>query len=430
MVGSRWATLRRKIETKEVKMCGKNKSSEAKKKSKYEVLETKSGKLVKTWTKGVPFEEEAKNQLRKLAELPFIHKWVAVMPDVHAGRGSTVGSVIPTTGAIIPAAVGVDIGCGMMAQKTSLKASDLPDNLKAIRTQIERDVPVGFGYHKKRVPIACEKAWVSLDAGYNQIMEKHPLIKATKKYKQLGTLGGGNHFIELCLDEEQNVLIMLHSGSRGVGNNIGRYFIELAKKEMERWFIHTPNTELAYLPEGSEHFEDYIEAVGWAQGFARINREVIMAAVIEGLQRSKELPTFLLEESAVNCHHNYVELEHHYGKNVYVTRKGAVRARKGDLGIIPGSMGARTFIFEGLVNEESFHSCSHGAGRTMSRTRAKELITVDEHRQATEGVECKKDQSVIDESPRAYKDIDAVMEAQSDLVKVRHTLKQIVCVKG
>ncbi|NQZ01710.1 MAG: RtcB family protein [Bdellovibrionales bacterium] len=411
-------------------MCGKNKSSEAKKKSKYEVLETKSGKLVKTWTKGVPFEEEAKNQLRKLAELPFIHKWVAVMPDVHAGRGSTVGSVIPTTGAIIPAAVGVDIGCGMMAQKTSLKASDLPDNLKAIRTQIERDVPVGFGYHKKRVPIACEKAWVSLDAGYNQIMEKHPLIKATKKYKQLGTLGGGNHFIELCLDEEQNVLIMLHSGSRGVGNNIGRYFIELAKKEMERWFIHTPNTELAYLPEGSEHFEDYIEAVGWAQGFARINREVIMAAVIEGLQRSKELPTFLLEESAVNCHHNYVELEHHYGKNVYVTRKGAVRARKGDLGIIPGSMGARTFIVEGLGNEESFHSCSHGAGRTMSRTRAKELITVDEHRQATEGVECKKDQSVIDESPRAYKDIDAVMEAQSDLVKVRHTLKQIVCVKG
>ena len=302
--------------------------------------------------------------------------------------------------------------------------------MKAIRTQIERDVPVGFGYHKKRVPIACEKAWVSLDAGYNQIMEKHPLIKATKKYKQLGTLGGGNHFIELCLDEEQNVLIMLHSGSRGVGNNIGRYFIELAKKEMERWFIHTPNTELAYLPEGSEHFEDYIEAVGWAQGFARINREVIMAAVIEGLQRSKELPTFLLEESAVNCHHNYVELEHHYGKNVYVTRKGAVRARKGDLGIIPGSMGARSFIVEGLGNEESFHSCSHGAGRTMSRTRAKELITVDEHRQATEGVECKKDQSVIDESPRAYKDIDAVMEAQSDLVKVRHTLKQIVCVKG
>ncbi len=396
----------------------------------HEIIQTDEGGLIKSWTKGVPFEDEARGQVKKLASLPFIHKWVAIMPDVHAGRGATIGSVIPTVGAIIPAAVGVDIGCGMMARKTSLKASDLPDSLKKIRSQIERDVPVGFEYHKKRVPTACEKAWQGLEKGYSRVMEKHPLIRESKRYKQLGTLGGGNHFIELCLDENQNVWIMLHSGSRGVGNNIGRYFIELAKKEMERWFISLPNKDMAYLPEGSQFFEDYIEAVSWAQNFARMNREIMMEAVIGGLNHSKELPPFLLEDRAVNCHHNYVELEHHFGKNVYVTRKGAVRARRGDLGIIPGSMGARSFIVEGLGNEDSFHSCSHGAGRTMSRTKAKEVITLDEHTKATEGVECRKDTGVLDESPKAYKDIDSVMEAQSDLVKIKYTLKQIVCVKG
>ena len=396
----------------------------------HEVIQADNGGLIRAWTKNVPFEDEAQSQIRKLAGLPFIHKWVAVMPDVHVGRGATVGSVIPTVGAIIPAAVGVDIGCGMMAQKTSLKASDLPDSLKKIRAQIERDIPVGFDYHKNRVPVACEKAWENLEKGYNQMMEKHPFIGESKRYKQLGTLGGGNHFIELCLDENQNVWIMLHSGSRGVGNNIGRYFIDLAKKEMERWFIHLPDKDMAYFPEGSRFFEDYVEAVSWAQDFARVNREIMMKAVINGLSHDRELPPFLLEDTAVNCHHNYVELEHHFGKNVYVTRKGAVRARRGDLGIIPGSMGACSFIVEGLGNEDSFHSCSHGAGRVMSRTKAKKVITLEEHKRATKGVECRKDTGVLDESPKAYKDIDSVMKAQSDLVRIKYTLKQIVCVKG
>jgi tRNA-splicing ligase RtcB len=400
------------------------------KKPKFEVFETAGGKFVKTWTKGVQFEEEARKQLERVADLPFVHKWVAAMPDVHFGRGATIGSVIATKGAIIPAAVGVDIGCGMMAQKLSLKASDLPVSLARIRGQIERDIPVGDNFHRKEIPNESLQAWSHLDKGYRQIMEKHPHIRESKNAKQLGTLGGGNHFIELCLDENQNVWIMLHSGSRGVGNNIGRYFIELAKKEMERWFIQLPDRDLAYLSEGSESFTDYVEAVYWAQNFARLNREVMMQKVISGLKQNKDLPPFLLEERAVNCHHNYVELEHHYGENVFVTRKGAVRARTGDLGIIPGSMGAKSFIVRGLGNEESFCSCAHGAGRQMSRTKAKALISIEEHKRSTAGVECRKDSGVLDESPAAYKDIDAVMDAQSDLVEVVHTLKQVVCVKG
>lgn len=399
-------------------------------KQKYEVLESQNGGLIKTWTKGVLFEDEARNQLKKLAELPFIHKWVAAMPDVHAGRGTTVGSVIPTKGAIIPAAVGVDIGCGMMAQKTSLRATDLPDSLSSIRGQIERDIPVGYGYHNKAVPKECLEAWAQMETGYKSIIERHPRIRETKTYKQLGTLGGGNHFIELCLDENQDVWIMLHSGSRGVGNAIGHYFIELAKKEMEKWFIQLPNEDLAYLSEGSEHFNDYVEAVYWAQNYARLNRELMMNRIVAGLRHQKGIPPFTLLERAVNCHHNYVELEHHYGENVYVTRKGAVRAREGDLGIIPGSMGAKSFIVRGLGNQESFCSCSHGAGRKMSRTKARAVISLEDHKRATAEVECRKDDGVIDESPAAYKDIDAVMAAQSDLVEIVHTLKQVVCVKG
>jgi tRNA-splicing ligase RtcB len=316
-----------------------------------------------------------------------------------------------------------------MAQQTTLTASDLPDNLSVIRAQIERDIPVGQESYRS-APSESKAAWGQLDAGYQRILEKHPKIRDSKKELQLGTLGGGNHFIELCLDENQQVWIMLHSGSRGVGNLLGRYFIELAKRDMEKTLSNLPHRDLAYFEEGSRHFADYVEAVGWAQDFARQNREIMMKRVIHGLQRNAKLPPFQLLEKAVNCHHNYVEKEMHYGEEVFVTRKGAVRAREGELGIIPGSMGAKSFIVRGKGNAESFCSCSHGAGRTMSRTKAKELITLEEHRRATEGVECRKDKSVIDESPRAYKDIDAVMAAQSDLVEVVHTLKQVVCVKG
>lgn len=361
--------------------------------------------------------------------MPFIHKWVAAMPDVHVGIGTTVGSVIPTIGAVIPAAVGVDIGCGMIAQRTSLKASDLPDSLGAIRAQIERDIPVGPACHKAMADKAS-KTWATLEKDYRRIVEKYPRLKKQDASLQLGSLGGGNHFIELCLDENQNVWVMLHSGSRGVGNLFGRHFIELARKEAERQGLKLPDGNLGYFSEGSEYFGDYITAMGWAQNYARENRERMMDLVIEGLRRNKKLPPFDLNEAAVNCHHNYVEEEHHFGRNVLVTRKGALRARMGELGIIPGSMGAKSFIVRGLGNAESFNSCSHGAGRVMSRTAAKQLITLDQHRKATEGVECRKDQGVIDESPSAYKDIDRVMEAQKDLVEIVHTLKQIVCVKG
>jgi tRNA-splicing ligase RtcB (3'-phosphate/5'-hydroxy nucleic acid ligase) len=395
-----------------------------------EILSPPSGGMIKSWTKGVIFETQARQQLENIAGLPFIHKWVAAMPDVHLGIGATVGSVIPTKGAIIPAAVGVDIGCGMMAQKTSLVASDLPDNLSQIRAQIERDIPVGDNFYKGDVPDASLAAWEKLDAGYVRIMEKHPKIHGSKKYRQLGTLGGGNHFIELCLDEAGGVWVMLHSGSRGIGNALGRYFIELAKRDMENQLGSLPDRDLAYFKEGSRHFADYVEAVYWAQDFARLNRDIMMGRAIAALRRQKKLKPFTLEERAVNCHHNYVELEHHYGADVFVTRKGAVRARHGDLGIIPGSMGAKSFIVRGKGNPESFCSCSHGAGRAMSRTKAKEQISLEEHRRATAGVECRKDAAVIDESPAAYKDIDAVMAAQSDLVEIVHTLKQVVCVKG
>lgn len=415
---------------KGINMSEDHTSSPNEPKKKFEILQSENGNLIKTWTKGVLFEDEARAQLKRMADLPFVYKWISAMPDVHAGKGTTVGSVIPTKGAIIPAAVGVDIGCGMMAQKTSLRASDLPDSLAPIRGQIERDVPVGNNFHRKNIPEQNLTAWTQMETGFKQIMEKHPKIREAQTFKQLGTLGGGNHFIELCLDENQDVWIMLHSGSRGVGNAIGNYFIELAKKEMEKWFIQLPHHDLAYLSEGSEYFNDYVEAVYWAQNFARMNRELMMTKVVSGLKHMKNLPPFTLLERAVNCHHNYVELEHHFDQNVYVTRKGAVRARTGDLGIIPGSMGAKSFIVRGLGNPDSFCSCSHGAGRTMSRTKAREMISLDEHKKATANVECRKDMAVLDESPGAYKDIDAVMAAQSDLVEIVHTLKQVVCVKG
>ena len=407
----------------------------------YEVMSDHAGAPIKSWTKGVPFEEEARQQLRNIASLPFIHKWVAAMPDVHLGKGATIGSVVPTVGAVIPAAVGVDIGCGMMAVKTSLTADQLPDNLASIRTAIETAVPHGRSSTRGRrlpkrdkgawgeLPEDVVAAWKGLSAGFERLCDQHKVLKNTNNSNHLGTLGTGNHFIEVCLDENDSVWFMLHSGSRGVGNRIGTHFIELAKKDMERWMINLPDRDLAYLPEGTDHFNQYVEAVEWAQEYARINREVMMARVIAAVR--SEMPiAFETHAMAVNCHHNYVSRENHYDKNVLVTRKGAVRARKDELGIIPGSMGARSFIVRGLGNDESFHSCSHGAGRVMSRTQAKKLVSLDEHVAATAGVECRKDEGVIDETPAAYKPIDQVMEAQKDLVEVVHTLRQVVCVKG
>lgn len=403
----------------------------------YDVFPT-DGLPIKAWVRGVPVEDAAKAQLANIASLPFIHKHVAAMPDVHVGKGATVGSVIATKGAIIPAAVGVDIGCGMCAVRTTMTASDLPDNLRAIRTSIEASVPHGRSSHGGRgdrgawgdIPDATAQAWSALDGRFGAIVDKHPKIERSNHINHLGTLGTGNHFIELCLDEADRVWVMLHSGSRGVGNRIGSYFIAMAKEEMRRWFINLPDQDLAYLPEGSALFDDYVEAVGWAQDFAASNRRLMLEAVLRVLASSDELPAFDTTDEAVNCHHNYVAREKHFGADVLVTRKGAVRAREGDLGIIPGSMGTRSYIVRGKGHPDSFTSCSHGAGRVMTRTKAKKLFSVEDHARATEGIECRKDEGVIDETPMAYKSIDAVMEAQQDLVDIMHTLRQVLCVKG
>jgi len=402
----------------------------------YDVIQPEGGVPIKAWTRGVPLEEAAARQLANVARLPFIHRWVAAMPDVHWGIGATVGSVIPTVGAIIPAAVGVDIGCGMMAVETTLTANDLPQSLREVRAAIEAAVPHG------RTPRGRDKgswgtppppavlAWAGLKPGFDAIVTRHPAVGHSNHQTHLGTLGTGNHFIEVCLDEGDRVWFLLHSGSRGVGNRIGSYFIELAKKDMRKWMVNLPDADLAYLPEGTDHFDEYVAAVEWAQAFALTNRRLMMDAIIAAVGSVPGIPPFTPGAEAVNCHHNYVAREYHYGKNVLLTRKGAVRAREGDLGIIPGSMGARSYIVRGKGNPESFHSCSHGAGRAMSRAEAKRRFTVADHAQATAGIECRKDPDVIDETPGAYKSIDAVMEAQKDLVEIVHTLRQVVCVKG
>ena len=395
---------------------------------------------IKAWVNGVSLEDGARQQLINTARLPIIHHHLSVMPDCHWGMGATVGSVIPTLNAIIPAAVGVDIGCGMAAVKTTLTANDLPETLKGMRKMIEQAVPHGrTGHGKQRrdkgawgnVPNRVGNLWAShLESGFNLLAERYKVIKKANHINHLGTLGTGNHFIEVCLDESNQVWIMLHSGSRGIGNRIATIFIELAKKDMQSQLGQLPDENLAYLKEGSTFFDDYIEGVSWAQEFARINRQIMMENVITAMSRVRGLPKFKANLMAVNCHHNYISQETHFNKSCYVTRKGAVSAQAGELGIIPGSMGAKSFIVRGKGNPDSFCSCSHGAGRAMSRTKAKKQFTLDDHIKATEGVECRKDMDVLDEIPMAYKDIEAVMAAQSDLVEVVHTLKQVVCVKG
>lgn len=405
--------------------------------SGFETLTSDQGVPIKLWTKGVPVQPEARQQLLNTAKMPFIYRHLAVMPDVHLGKGSTIGSVIPTQGAIIPAAVGVDLGCGMMAVRTSLTASDLPDNLRGVRRAMEKAVPHGrtVGRGKRDIgswqhtPKSVDLAWSKLLPGFKTMAEKYPWLERTNNHNHLGTLGTGNHFVELCLDETNQVWVMLHSGSRGVGNAIGTRFIELAKEDMRRQQRNLPDEDLAYLQEGSTFFADYVQAVNWAQDYARINREVMMDHTLAALADEIDTP-FTSVQEAVNCHHNYVQQEEHFGQQVWITRKGAVSARRGQLGIIPGSMGAKSFIVRGLGNAESFHSCSHGAGRIMSRNQAKKTFTLDDHRQATRHVECRKDAAVLDETPGAYKDIEAVMAAQQDLVEIVHTLRQVVCVKG
>ncbi|MFG0788996.1 RtcB family protein [Delftia tsuruhatensis] len=403
----------------------------------YQQHDVEGGVPIKMWTKGVPVEDEARKQLENAARLPVVFKHVAAMPDVHLGIGATVGSVIPTIKAIIPAAVGVDIGCGMMAAKTTLRAEDLPDNLGPLRSAIEQAVPHGsVPRHRGRdpgswenPPVSVDQVWATLADEFDLLCELHPRLANTNNRKHLGTLGSGNHFIEICLDEAGFVWLMLHSGSRGVGNAIGTHFIELAKKDAELHQRNLPDKDLAYFEEGARYFGDYVRGVSWAQKFAMRNREVMMANLIATVRKVIAKP-FESHVEAVNCHHNYVQQERHFGQDVFITRKGAVSARRGELGIIPGSMGARSYIVRGLGNPESFESCSHGAGRVMSRTKAKKMFSVEDHIKATEGVECRKDANVVDEIPMAYKDIDAVMAAQQDLVEVVHTLKQVVCVKG
>jgi tRNA-splicing ligase RtcB len=398
-----------------------------------------AGVPLKLWDSAGPFEAGAMQQLRNVASLPFVFKHVAGMPDVHWGKGATVGSVIATKAAIVPAAVGVDIGCGMLAVGTTLTADQLPDDLGAIRAEIERAVPKGFessqsANHAKGgwaiTPNSVARAWNDrFEDRWRKIVAKHPKVDG-KTGDQLGSMGGGNHFIEVCLDEEDRVWVMLHSGSRGTGNRIGTYFIDAAKEAIakERLDFHLADRDLAFLGEGSQLFDDYIEAMHFAQDYAMSNRELMMGRVLEALR--KHVPAFKTDKQAINCQHNYATREQHFGEQVWVTRKGAVSARAGELGIIPGSMGTGSFIVEGLGNEQSFCSCSHGAGRVMSRGQAKKLITLEQHAEAMKGIEARVDEGVLDESPAAYKDIGAVMAAQEDLVAIRHRLRQVINVKG
>jgi tRNA-splicing ligase RtcB len=393
-----------------------------------QVIQEQGARPIKVWTDEV--EASALTQLKNLSRLPFINgNGVACMPDVHAGIGSTVGTVIATERAVIPAAVGVDIGCGMNAVRLSLKASDLPDNLKPLRDEIERRVPLGVGgAHDDSTDIGeltPDLMRTVIDPLYKGDYDKFH----AKAASQMGSLGSGNHFIEVCIDENEDVWIMLHSGSRGIGNMIGTHYIAKAKRQMEQFFITLPDDNLAYFPEDTEDFDDYMYAVGWAQNYALENRRRMMIAVLEAMKQGIAKP-FTITQEAINCHHNYVEKEHHFGRNMWVTRKGAIRAREGDLGIIPGSMGQRSYIVRGKGDLQSYCSCSHGAGRVMSRAEAKRRFSLADLIAQTEGVECRKDEGVIDEIPASYKDIDQVMANQTDLVEVVHQLKQVLCVKG
>jgi tRNA-splicing ligase RtcB len=410
----------------------------------FEVIDAGDGKFVKSWTRGGLLDERAKKQLIETAQMPFIYRWLCAMPDTHWGMGATVGSVLPTSGAIIPSAVGVDIGCGMIAVRSNLTyqafmecLGDFP--LSRLRHSLEKAVPAGRSHNGDRtrdvgswgnVPTVVMNAWKSgLEDKFNLILDQNKGIKPQNDVNHLGTLGTGNHFIELERDENDYVWIMIHSGSRGIGSRFGSHFMRQAKDWCNRWFVKLPNPDLAYLVEGTQEFNNYLKAVNFCQRFAWISRELMLKAVAEEIHNL--LPSsFELTDERVHCHHNYVVKEKHFGKDVWVTRKGAVRAGEGDYGLIPGSMGAKSFVVKGKGSKDSFESCSHGAGRLMGRNEAKKQISMEQHKRSLAGIECDADGSTLDESPAAYKPIELVMEAQKDLVEVVHTFSQFLCIKG
>ncbi|MGI0493832.1 RtcB family protein [Alkalinema pantanalense CENA528] len=391
----------------------------------YEKLKLSTRSPILSWANHDLGHEEIQ-MAKNVASLPFIFKHVSLMPDVHLGKGALVGSVIATKDAIIPAAIGVDIGCGMCAIKTPYTADQLEGKLKKIRQDIEAMIPVGFDENKDANKMVLN--W----QGWKSFKDLHEGVQhlESKALKQMGSLGGGNHFIEVCVDTENSVWLMLHSGSRNIGNMLAKNHIhtgrELAKMAGER----LPDPELAYFVEGTPEFAAYWRDLQWAQQYAQYNRDVMMARFKQIMERHMAGGKPFKPTLSVNCHHNYAERETHYGERVYVTRKGAVRAQEGDLGIIPGSMGAKSYIVRGKGCAESYCSCSHGAGRLLSRSKAKRTYTLDDLVQQTKGIECRKDEGIIDEIPAAYKPIEQVMENQNDLVEVVATLKQVVCVKG
>jgi tRNA-splicing ligase RtcB len=376
---------------------------------------------VHLWTDVREVESSALDQLRNIAALPWVYKHVAVMPDVHYGKGATVGSVIAMKDAVAPSAVGVDVGCGMAAIRTNLTASDLPDDLGPVRAQLERDIPVGFNQH------TSTSKWVEMWDGWKEFGDLHDDVqdRLSKAMAQLGTLGGGNHFIELCLDTDDTVWMLLHSGSRNIGKELAERHIKVAKTLEHN--VGLPDADLAVFLAGTLEFKRYRHDLLWAQRYARQNRLTMLNLYVAALRRF--FPQLVVEQ-VVNCHHNYVGEERHFGEDVLVTRKGAISAREGEWGLIPGSMGTRSYVVQGLGNPDSFHSASHGAGRRMSRGAAKRQFTLDDLAAQTEGVECRKDAGVLDEIPGAYKDIEQVMRNQADLVAIRHELRQVLCVKG
>ncbi|MEE1620359.1 RtcB family protein [Zafaria sp. Z1313] len=372
-------------------------------------------------------DAQTRAQAETTSTLPFIYPHLALMPDAHLGKGATVGSVIPTLGAIIPAAVGVDIGCGMIAVRTQYRLGQLPGDRRALREQIERAVPLSAGHYNKKVvataaPRISELADAAAEAGFD------PASYAGNWELQLGSLGSGNHFIEVCADEEGAVWLFLHSGSRGIGNRIAQHHIKVAQGVARRYWIQLPDPDLAYLVEGTDEFDAYIRELRWAQRFALLNREEMMDRVIRQFSEWVDGP--VEEEERINCHHNFTERETHFGKSVWVSRKGAIRARTGDAGLIPGSMGTASYVVEGLGDALSLESSPHGAGREYSRTAARKAFTLDQLREAMAGIEFRDTDAFIDEIPAAYKPIDTVMDDASSLVRVRHRLRQIVNVKG
>lgn len=399
------------------------------------IQETLTGGFVPVYIYTTDIDAGARRQLELMSQLPILHGHIAAMPDVHVGTGATVGTVVPTKDAIVPSMVGVDIGCGMMAARLSLTENDLPDSLYHVRKAIEKMIPVGMESHavSKVRGSQYEAMCRPLKDRLFTIFDKHPGVRKMSPkdtwLTQIGTLGGGNHFIELCTDENRNIWIMLHSGSRGLGNAIGRYFIEAAKKDLEARHGKLPDMNLAYFDKDSRFFDDYVDAVGLAQDYAWRNREMMMTLCVQALQKAG-IPKVKILDTVVHCHHNYVEQEEHDGIDVWLTRKGAISAQYGEMGIIPGSMGAKSYIVRGKGNPDSWCSCSHGAGRKMSRGDAARKFSVEDLEDQTKGIECRKDKGIIDEIPGAYKPIDEVMNFQSDLVEVVHTLRQLLCVKG